>query len=38
MLGSLSGITPADAREYFKAFADEPRRRGMLELYRSGDF
>ena len=24
--------------EYFKAFADEPRRRGHLELYRSGDF
>ena len=38
MLGSLSGITPTDTREYFKAFADEPRRRGMLELYRSGDF
>ena len=27
-----------DAAEYFKAFADEPRRRGQLELYRSGDF
>jgi haloalkane dehalogenase len=39
MLGSISkGIGPEDAREYFKAFADEPRRRGMLELYRSGDF
>jgi haloalkane dehalogenase len=24
--------------EYYKAFADEPRRRGQLELYRSGDF
>ena len=24
--------------EYFKAFADEPRRRGQLELYRSGEF
>src|SRR5262249_46955692 len=24
--------------EYFKAFADESRRRGQLELYRSGDF
>jgi haloalkane dehalogenase len=24
--------------EYWKAFADEPRRRGQLELYRSGDF
>ena len=24
--------------EYWKAFADEPRRHGQLELYRSGDF
>jgi haloalkane dehalogenase len=39
MLGTLSkGIGPEDAREYFKAFADEPRRRGQLELYRSGDW
>jgi haloalkane dehalogenase len=39
MLGSISkGIGPEHAREYFKAFADEPRRRGQLELYRSGDF
>jgi len=39
MLGSVSeGIGPEHAREYFKAFADEPRRRGQLELYRSGDF
>src|SRR5215207_2980765 len=39
MLGSIStGIGPDEAREYFKAFADEPRRRGQLELYRSGDF
>jgi len=39
MLGSISrGIGPDDAREYFKAFADEPRRRAQLELYRSGDF
>src|SRR5215216_7966760 len=39
MLGSIStGIGPEDAREYFKAFADEPRRRGQLELYRSGEF
>ena len=39
MLGSFSkGIGPEDAREYFKAFADEPRRRGQLELYRSGDW
>jgi haloalkane dehalogenase len=39
MLGSVSsGIGPEHAREYFKAFADEPRRRGQLELYRSGEF
>ena len=39
LLGSISsGIGPDDAREYFKAFADEPRRRGQLELYRSGEF
>ena len=33
-----AGSAPSDAREYFKAFADEPRRRGQLELYRSGEF
>jgi haloalkane dehalogenase len=38
MLGSLGAITPDDAREYFKALGDETRRRGVLELYRSGDF
>jgi haloalkane dehalogenase len=39
LLGSISkGIGPDHAREYFKAFADEPRRRGQLELYRSGEF
>jgi haloalkane dehalogenase len=39
MLGSIStGIGPEHAREYFKAFEDEPRRRGQLELYRSGEF
>ena len=39
LLDSIStGIGADDAREYFKAFADEPRRRGQLELYRSGDF
>src|SRR3954471_5152067 len=39
MLGSISrGIDPEDALEYFKAFADEARRRGQLELYRSGEF
>jgi haloalkane dehalogenase len=39
LLGSVStGISPDAVDEYFKAFADEPRRRGQLELYRSGDF
>jgi len=39
LLGGLSSGIGADAaREYFKAFADETRRRGQLELYRSGDF
>ena len=39
MLSTVSrGIDSAAAAEYFKAFADEPRRRGQLELYRSGDF
>jgi haloalkane dehalogenase len=38
LLGGISAIGPDEAREYFKAFADEPRRRGQLEMYRSGDF
>ena len=39
LLGSVStGMTRDHLDEYFKAFADEPRRRGQLELYRSGDF
>jgi haloalkane dehalogenase len=39
LLGSVSsGIGPDAVDEYFKAFADETRRRGQLELYRSGDF
>jgi haloalkane dehalogenase len=39
LLGSLSsGIGDDAIDEYWKAFADEPRRRGQLELYRSGDF
>jgi haloalkane dehalogenase len=33
-----SGVDDRAIAEYFKAFADEPRRRGQLELYRSGDF
>ena len=32
------GIDADAAREYYKAFADDERRRGQLELYRSGDF
>ena len=39
MLGAVSrGIDAEAVDEYFKAFADEPRRRGQLELHRSGDF
>jgi haloalkane dehalogenase len=39
MLSSVSsGIGSRAADEYFKAYADERRRRGHLELYRSGDF
>jgi haloalkane dehalogenase len=39
LLGAVStGIDDAAVDEYFKAFSDEPRRRGQLELYRSGDF
>jgi haloalkane dehalogenase len=33
-----SGITDAAVTEYWKAFADDIRRRAQLELYRSGDF
>jgi haloalkane dehalogenase len=39
MLAAVStGIGDDAVDDYFKAFADEPRRRGQLELYRSGDF
>lgn len=39
MLAGLSAGIGADAAdEYWKAYADEERRRGQLELYRSGDF
>jgi haloalkane dehalogenase len=39
MLASLApGIDEHSVDEYFKAFADPVRRRGQLELYRSGDF
>ncbi len=38
-LRSLSSAISDDAlEEYWKAFADEQRRLGQLELYRSGDF
>jgi haloalkane dehalogenase len=33
-----SGMGAEAIAEYWKAFADEPRRLGQLELYRSGDF
>lgn len=38
MRASSSGMSAAAMDEYWKAFADETRRRGHLELYRSGDF
>lgn len=38
MRGSSSGMTDEAISEYWKAFADEARRAGVLELYRSGDF
>jgi haloalkane dehalogenase len=38
MRQSSAGVGDDAIDEYWKAFADEPRRRGQLELYRSGDF
>lgn len=38
MAGLSAGITQEALDEYWKAFADETRRAGHLELYRSGDF
>jgi len=39
MLRAVSpGMDDAALDEYFKAYADDDRRRGQLELYRSGDF
>src|ERR687897_1522760 len=35
---SSSGISDEAIAEYWKAYVDETRRRGQLELYRSGDF
>ena len=40
--GLLLALSPSMSEEaideYWKAYADRPRRRGQLELYRSGDF
>ncbi len=33
-----SGMTEDGVEQYWKAFADDERRRGHLDLYRSGDF
>jgi haloalkane dehalogenase len=39
MLASVApGISEQACDEYFKAYADPVRRRGQLELYRSGEF
>jgi haloalkane dehalogenase len=38
MRESSAGMTDRAIAEYWKGFADETRRRGQLELYRSGDF
>jgi haloalkane dehalogenase len=38
MRQSSSGMSEDAIAEYWKSYADETRRRGQLELYRSGDF
>ena len=38
MRQSSAGMTDAAIAEYWKAFGDDARRAGVLELYRSGDF
>jgi haloalkane dehalogenase len=39
MIGAVApGISDQSLDEYFKAYGDPVRRRGQLELYRSGDF
>jgi haloalkane dehalogenase len=38
MRGGSTGMTDDVLDEYWKAFTDEKRRQGHLELYRSGDF
>jgi haloalkane dehalogenase len=35
---SMAGVSDEALDEYWKAYADDTRRRGQLELYRSGDF
>jgi pimeloyl-ACP methyl ester carboxylesterase len=38
MRGLSTGMTDDALEQYWKGFADDTRRRGHLELYRSGDF
>jgi haloalkane dehalogenase len=38
MRQSIAGVDDEAIDEYWKAYADDTRRRGQLELYRSGDF
>ena len=38
MRQSIAGVGDEAIDEYWKAYADDTRRRGHLELYRSGDF
>jgi pimeloyl-ACP methyl ester carboxylesterase len=38
LTAASTGITEDAVDEYWKAFADDTRRMGQLELYRSGDF
>jgi haloalkane dehalogenase len=38
MMGAVARMAPEAIAEYWKAYADEDRRRAQLELYRSGDF
>jgi len=38
MRQSSAGMTEGAIAEYWKAFGDDTRRRGVLELYRSGEF
>jgi haloalkane dehalogenase len=38
MSAASSGMTEESLEEYWKGFADDTRRQGHLEMYRSGDF